>query len=334
MSSKSYESKIYENVIKNVFYKMKWQLIMNIEVNFHIKNCIWKVIVKVLNGRHVFKSKWIYKFKREINEKMIRFKTRWIIRDFEQCEDFNYNKTFVVVIKSMNYKIIFAIIAVNDWNLKQMNVIIVFFYKDVEKKIYVKLSIKYKQNIKICRLRKAFYNLKQFSRMWYNIFALFFKKHEFVSFNADFSVFFNEKLIIVIYVDDIFLIESNSKYIVVVKRAFNKRFKMINLNSFRFYLNMSIERDRSNRILFFNQKVYLKKVFKNHDMWECKSIIIFMNNNALKVVDLDHIIIVEQRHAYQFVVDSLMYVMLKTRSDFVYAVFVISKYAFNFTDTH
>ena len=65
----------------------------------------------------------------------------------------------------MNYKIIFAIIVVNDWNLKQMNVIIVFLYENVEKKIYVKLLIEYKQNIKIYCLRKAFYDLKQFSRI-------------------------------------------------------------------------------------------------------------------------------------------------------------------------
>ena len=109
---------------------------------------------------------------------------------------------------------------------------------------------------------------------------------------------------------------------------------MIDLNSFQFYLNMSIERDRLNRILFFNQKIYLKKILKDHDMWECKSIAIFMNNNVLKIVDFDHVIIVEQRHVYQFVVDFLMYVMLKTRSDLAYVIFVINKYVFNFINPH
>ena len=111
---------------------------------------------------------------------MIQFKIRWIIRDFEQCKDFNYNETFVVVIKLINYKIIFMIIVVNNSNLKQRNVITVFFYENIEKKIYMKLLIEYKQNIKICRLRKAFYDLKQFLQTWYNIFALFFKKYEFI----------------------------------------------------------------------------------------------------------------------------------------------------------
>ena len=134
--------------------------------------------------------------------------------------------------------------------------------------------------------------------MWYNILVSFCKKHEFVFFNVDFSVFFNKKFIIVIYIDDIFLIEFNSKHIVVVKRTFNEHFKMIDLSSLQFYLNINIERNRSNRILFLNQKIYLKKIFKNYDMWECKSIATFMNNNVLKVVNFDHVVIVEQRHIY------------------------------------
>ena len=75
-----------------------------------------------------------------------------------------------------------------------------------------------------------------------------------------------KKLIIVIYVDDIFLIEFNSEHIIVVKQTFNERFKMIDLNLLRFYLNMNIERNRLNRILFLNQKTYLKKILKNYDM--------------------------------------------------------------------
>ena len=76
------------------------------------------MIAETLSDRYVFKKKRIYKFKREIDEKVIRFKIRWIIRDFKQRENFDYNETFVVMIKSINYKIIFAIIVANDWNLK------------------------------------------------------------------------------------------------------------------------------------------------------------------------------------------------------------------------
>ena len=40
------------------------------------------------------------------------------MRDFEQREKSNYNKTFVFIIKSMLYKTIFALIVVEDLKLE------------------------------------------------------------------------------------------------------------------------------------------------------------------------------------------------------------------------
>ena len=69
-------------------------------------------------------------------------------------------------------------------------------------------------------------------------------------------------------------------------------------------------------------------------MWKCKLIPIFINNNVLKTIDFDHIIIIEQRYVYQSIINFLMYIMLKTRSDLVYVVFVKNKYIFNFIDIY
>ena len=54
-----------------------------------------------------------------------------------------------------------------------------------------------------------------------------------------------------------------------------------------------------------------------------------MNNNVLKIIDFNHVIIAEQRYINQFIIDFLMYVMLKTRLNFIYVFFVINKYIFN-----
>jgi hypothetical protein len=48
------------------------------------------------------------------HDEILRYKTRWMIREFEQIEKLNYTKTFVSIIKSMNYKTMYIIIVVND----------------------------------------------------------------------------------------------------------------------------------------------------------------------------------------------------------------------------
>ena len=86
------------------------------------------------------------------------------------------------MIKFINYKIIFAIVVVNNWNVEQINVKIVFFYNIVNKKIYVKVFHDYTdfKYFKImCRLRKALYNFKQALKIWFDTLKKFFKLHNF-----------------------------------------------------------------------------------------------------------------------------------------------------------
>ena len=54
----------------------------------------------------------------------------------------------------------------------------------------------------------------------------------------------------------------------------------------------------------------------------------------LKIVFVDYIVKFEFKHIYQFVVNFFMYAMFETRFNIIYVVFVISKYAFNFTKNY
>ena len=100
-------------------------------------------------NKFVLRNKWVYKIKRDFNDFIVKFKARWIVRDFEQRKSLNYNEIFVAMIKLMNYKIIFVIVVVNNWELKQMNVITVF-YEHIKEEIYMQFSNDFKQKSKMC----------------------------------------------------------------------------------------------------------------------------------------------------------------------------------------
>ena len=88
----------------------------------------------------------------------------------------------------MNYKIIFVIVVVNDWNVEQMNVKIAFFYNYVDKEIYVKIFydyIDFERFCVMCCFRKILYNLKQTFKVWSDVLGEFFKQHDFFFLNAD-----------------------------------------------------------------------------------------------------------------------------------------------------
>ena len=119
---------------------------------------------------------------------------------------------------------------------------------------------------RVCKLKKALYDLKQSSRIWYETITTFFKSHDFVSVNADLSVFVKEEVIVVINVDDLIITGSSSFEIQRVKKLLNDEFSMIDLGLINYYLNMTITRDRANRILRLGQQAYLEKVLRDHEM--------------------------------------------------------------------
>ena len=306
-------------------------------MQFHKNNEIWKLVSFVFQKRKVLFDNWIYKIKKKINEKMIKYKTRWCVRNFEQREDFDYHEIFSIVMKFMNYKIIFVIVVANDWTIKQMNVKIVFLYENIDEKIYVKVSheyIDFKRKM-YCRFRKTFYEFKQSLRIWFNTLINFLKKHDFLSLNVNQNVFFNDKIIIVIYVNDFLIVEFNKKFIQQVKQVLNERFQMTNMNFLVYYLNMNVIKDKQQRILCFNQKIYLNFFFKNHKMWNFNYKITFMNVDIkFEFVDFDYICFVFDKFRYQFVVNFLMYAMFEIRLDIAYAISIMNRYTSDFTKIH
>ena len=234
-------------------------------MTFYKNNQIWILMNSASKNRKIFIDKWIYKCKKSINEKVIRYKIRWCVKNFEQLKDFDYHETFVSMIKFMNYKIIFVITVVNNWNIEQMNVKIVFLYDYVNEKIYVKIFFEY-TNFKrfriICRFRKVLYNFKQAFKIWFDTLKQFFKKHDFLFFNADQNVFCDKKTIIIIYVDNLLITNFNKQFNKNIKIIFNKQFYIINFNFIIHYFDMKFDRDKFQRILWFNQRVYLKKIQK------------------------------------------------------------------------
>jgi hypothetical protein len=111
-SQHALESWSYKETM-NDFNRDEWLKIMKNENKSLLTNEIW-TLTNFFRDRRVLRDKWIYKIKREEHDEILRHKTRWVIRDFEQIEKLDYTKTFVSMIKSMSYKIMYVIIAVND----------------------------------------------------------------------------------------------------------------------------------------------------------------------------------------------------------------------------
>jgi hypothetical protein len=217
-----------------------------------------------------------------------------------------------------------------------MNVKIVFLYDKIHENVFVVQLTSFEQKInQVCKLNKALYDLKQSSRVWFKTLAKFLFFLDYVSLDVEFNVFMKNDIMIVIYVNDLILTEFDLAIIFWLKNALHERFEMSDLESCIYYLDMMIVRNRRLKLLILNQSVYVKQMLRDHEMWNCKSLVILMNVSCRLIKAFDEYTADKSlRTSYQSVVRSLMYIMLETRSDIIYFISVINRYVFNFTQTH
>jgi hypothetical protein len=217
-----------------------------------------------------------------------------------------------------------------------MNVKTTFLYDKIHENVFVEQFTKFEQEInKICKLNRTLYDLKQSSKIWFETLIKFFFFLDYVSLNVEINVFMKDDIMIVIYVNDLIFTKFDSTIISRLKNVLNERFEMSDLNSCIYYLDMMIFKIRRFKLLFLNQSVYVEQMLRDHEMWDCKSLIIFMNVSCrlIKIFD-EYIADKSLKINYQSIVKSLMYIMLKTRLDITYFISMINRYVFNFIQTH
>ena len=123
---------------------------------------------------------------------------------------------FAPVARYMTIRSIIALAASQGWNLHQMDVKTAFLHGSIKEEVYVEqpegFEI-YDRKSHVCRLKKALYGLKQAPRAWYERIDSYLMKLGFTRSEADPNLYFkvedDKPLILVLYVDDLFLTGEN-----------------------------------------------------------------------------------------------------------------------------
>ena len=112
-----------------------------------------------------------------------------------------------------------------------------------------------KENL-VCRLKKSLYGLKQAPRQWYKKFDNFMGSNGFTRCQADHCCYIkrfdNSFIILLLYVDDMFVVGSDLQEIINLKQKLSKQFVMKDLSAAKQILKMRIKRDTKSGILMLS----------------------------------------------------------------------------------
>ena len=121
---------------------------------------------------------------------------------------------------------------------------------------------------------------------------------------------------LVLYVDDILLIENDIFMLTIVKRWLSKKFFIKDLGEASYIFRIKIYKDRPKRMLGLSQKLYIEKVLKRFSMKNSKRKFLPLRHgiNLFKMMCLTTSKEVQHtsRIPYTSAIGSLMYIMLCT----------------------
>jgi hypothetical protein len=160
----------------------------------------------------VVSSKWLYKIKHDVDGSIEKHKARFVARGFSQNEGIDYEETVAPVAIYTSIITIIALATKMKCKLHQIDVKITFLNGVIEEEVYLEQPQGFEvEDIKthVCRLKKAMYGLKQAPRAWYGRIDNFLTSLGFTKSKVDSNIYFkvinDEPIILLLYVDDLFL---------------------------------------------------------------------------------------------------------------------------------
>jgi hypothetical protein len=160
-------------------------------------------------------SKWTYKIKHAVDGSIKKYKVRFVSKGFSQEEGVDYDETFSPIARYNSIHSIISLVASMGRKLHQMDVNTTFLNGEIEEDVYIEQReafVIHNEISHVFRLKKSLYGLKQAPRVWYEkmggfLMNLGFKKSV-VDPNLYYHIDGNVCLILVLYVDDLFLTGS------------------------------------------------------------------------------------------------------------------------------
>jgi transposase InsO family protein len=268
--------------------KKEWEDAMTKEYQSIIKNDVWEIVPRSKN-KDVVSSKWLYKIKHAADGSIEKYKARFVARGFSQKEGIDYEETFSPVARYTSIRTIIALAAKMKWKLHQMDVKTTFLNGVIEEEVYIEqpqgFEVEYKKT-HVCKLNKALYGLKQAPRAWYGRIDSFLMSLGFTKSKADSNLYFkvmnDDPVILLLYVDDLFLTREEN-LITYCKKKLPVEFEMKDLGLMHYFLGLEVW--QSPEKIFLNQGKYAVEILKRFDMLECKSMNTPMETKLKLLVD-------------------------------------------------
>ena len=302
----------------------------------------WEVVDEP-EGVNIVGSKWVFKAKKDAAGNVIRYKARLVAQGFSQVPGVDYFDTFAPVARLASIRTVLAFAAAEDYETGQIDIKSAYLNGELtdDEVIFMRQApgfAEYGENgkVKVLRLRKTLYGLKQAGRRWYFKLVMIMTKLGFSRCGGDQAVFFRrcEKtgvlIIVLVHVDDCSIVGKTKALIARFKVEIAKFVDITDMGELHWILGIEVRRIREEKRLLLSQKSYIDSILRRYNLDDLKPVSTPMDP-AIRLTSAQSPSTTEElaamRHVpYHEAVGSLMYATLGTRPDICFAVQTVSRF--------
>jgi hypothetical protein len=193
-----------------------------------------------------------------------KYKERFVARGFFEKQGEDYDETFAHVSTYTFIRAIMSLVASVGWILHHMDVKTTFLNGAIEEEVYIEQPQGFEvhsRDTHVCILKKSVYGIKQAPRVWYAIIDSYLIRLGYSKSHADPNLYYkivnNAPVILLLYVDDLFLTGAES-LITQCKNELASKLDMKDLGRMHYYLGLELWQKSGE--IFLGQGKYAMKI--------------------------------------------------------------------------
>ncbi|CAM6098115.1 unnamed protein product [Calypogeia fissa] len=294
-------------------------------------------MVSLPPGARLIPSKWVYSHKPTSGI----YKARFVARGDKQRPGEDFTDTFASVVRPETFWALMALITSSDLEAKSFDIVTTFLYALMKGQppIYVKPPPGYEEydsegRLLVLLLLKALYGLRQSPRLWYQEIIAYLASFDFLPLPFDPCVLrHTHGDVLILWVNDIITISSMLLGIDHMEGVLQSKYEVRQMGELTEYLGLSINRDRKQGLVFLAQGVYTRKILTQSHLDNCISLSApstGSDNLTPSPTDAKP----DDRHLFQAMVGSLMYLTVWTRPDIAERCAHLGQFAHNPAQEH
>ena len=318
-----------------------WRNSIKKEYQSLIDNETWEIVDRK-PGMKILGGKWVFDYKLGQYNELLRRKSRFVIKGYEQEYGVDYFETHSPVVKAKTLRIILIIAAKDGLELAQMDFDTAFLNGFLDELVYMEQPEGFEignPNLKVCRLKKSIYGLKQAARVWFLAISKLIMTLGWKQSKVDPCLFVKmsktgKRIYLGLYVDDTVIAyhlddkvewEEDKKKIAMV-------FKIKDIGELFWILNMKVVRNREKKTITLCQEAYILGMLEKHNLSHEKGV---DNPELTCSIHKESKLLDTEGHAtYRSMIGGLLYAAITTRLDISHIVGQLSRFLENPTENH